>query len=83
MITVIQLLGGKGTRLRKITKGDIPKPLLKIHEITIVEQQLKHLLSFGCKDFIWICHFKHELFEEEKHRLLLKYKTLINSITIL
>ena len=30
MITVIQLLGGKGTRLEEITKRKIPKPLVEI-----------------------------------------------------
>lgn len=82
MIPVIQLLGGKGTRLEKITKGLIPKPLVKLNDISLVEQQIIHLLRFGCKDFIWVCHYMHQLFEEEKERLLLKYGLLIDSIEI-
>ena len=57
MITVVQLLGGKGTRLKEKTKGLIPKPLVEINGISILEQQIKHFISFGCKDFVWICHF--------------------------
>ena len=82
MIPVIQLLGGKGTRLEKITKGLIPKPLVKLNDISLVEQQIIHLLRFGCKDFIWVCHYMHQLFEEEKERLLVKYGLLIDSIEI-
>ena len=47
-----QLLGGKGTRLEEITKGNIPKPLVEIKNNSLFELQLKHLISFGCKDFI-------------------------------
>ena len=82
MITVIQLLGGKGTRLAEITKGNIPKPLVEIKEYSILELQIKHLISFGCKDFIWICHYMSESFEREKERLLKKYKYSIDSIEI-
>ena len=66
MITVIQLLGGKGTRLAEITKGNIPKPLVEIKGFSILELQIKHLISFGCKDFIWICHFMMMLFKKKK-----------------
>ncbi len=82
MITVIQLLGGKGTRLKEITKNNIPKPLVEINGFSLVELQIKHLISFGCKDFIWICHFMNESFEREKERLLKKYSHSIDSINI-
>lgn len=82
MIPVIQLLGGKGTRLEQITKGLIPKPLVKVNDISLVEHQIINLLRFGCKDFIWVCHYMHKLFVEEKERLLSKYGQLIDSIEI-
>ena len=82
MITVIQLLGGKGTRLEEITKKKIPKPLVEIRGDSLLELQLKHLISFGCKDFIWICHYMSEAFEKERERLLEKYDKLIDSIEI-
>ena len=52
MIPVIQLLGGEGKRLKEITNGKIPKPLIKINNNSILEIQIKHLISFGFKDFI-------------------------------
>ena len=82
MITVIQLLGGKGTRLEEITKRNIPKPLVEIKGHTLLELQIKHLISFGCKDFIWICHYMSESFVKEKERLLKKYSHSIDSINI-
>ena len=82
MITVIQLLGGKGTRLEEITKKMIPKPLVEITGDSLLELQIKHLISFGCKDFIWICHYMSEAFEKERERLLEKYDNLIDSIEI-
>ena len=82
MISVIQLLGGQGTRLSEITKGNIPKPLVKIKEFSILELQVRHLISFGCKDFIWICHYKSEDFEIERKNLMDKYKFQIDSIEI-
>ncbi len=82
MITVIQLLGGKGTRLEEITKKKIPKPLVEIRGNSLLELQIKHLISFGCKDFIWICHYMSETFEKERVRLLEKYNNLIDTIEI-
>ena len=82
MIPVIQLLGGEGKRLKEITNGKIPKPLIKINNNSILEIQIKHLISFGFKDFIWVCHFMHELFIEERERLLEKYEDSLDSITI-
>ncbi len=82
MVTVIQLLGGRGTRLKSITHGNIPKPLVKVSNLTIVEQQINQCISFGCKNFVWICHFKVEAFNQERDRLMEKYKNLIDSIDI-
>ena len=82
MITVVQLLGGKGTRLEEITKRNVPKPLVEINGISLLELQIKHLISFGCKDFIWICHYMIEAFEKERERLLEKYNQSIDSIEI-
>ena len=82
MITVIQLLGGKGTRLAEITKGNIPKPLVEIKNFSILELQIKHLLTFGCKDFIWVCHYMNNAFQKERDKLLKKYNQQIDSIEI-
>ena len=82
MITVIQLLGGKGTRLEEITKKNIPKPLVQIKGHSLLELQIKHLISFGCKDFIWICHYMSDSFQSERERLLRKYKNSIDTINI-
>ena len=82
MITVIQLLGGKGTRLEGITRGKIAKPLVPLNNMSIVERQINHLIKFGCKNFIWVCFHMKEDFEIEKIKLIEKYKSQIESITI-
>ena len=42
-LSLVVLVGGKGTRLKKISKG-IPKPLIKINNKTYLPYQLHHLL---------------------------------------
>ena len=45
MITVIQLLGGKGTRLSEITKGNIPKPLVKLKGVQSIDFEDKFFFT--------------------------------------
>ena len=59
----IILCGGKGERLRPITKK-IPKPLAIIGGETILGHQLKYLKNQGITDFILATGYKSELIEE-------------------
>lgn len=46
------LAGGKGERLRPLT-NNIPKPLIKVGEKSIIEHNIDRLISFGVENF-WI-----------------------------
>ena len=46
-------LGGKGSRLKKVT-NDIPKPLWKIEGHNTLERSIKVLSEQGINKFIWI-----------------------------
>lgn len=50
MISVI-LAAGMGKRLRPLT-DNIPKPLLKINNVTLLERMIKNCMNAGVKDFI-------------------------------
>ena len=58
MKTVI-LCGGLGTRLSEETKK-IPKPLVKINNITLLENSINFLNSIGVKHIVINTHFKHK-----------------------
>lgn len=51
-IDVVIMAGGRGERLRPLT-DEIPKPMLKIGGIPIIEHTIKRLCSFGINRF-WI-----------------------------
>lgn len=51
-IDVVVMAGGKGTRLRPLTKNT-PKPLLKVGDKLILEHNIHRLSLFGMDDF-WI-----------------------------
>lgn len=46
------MAGGKGTRLKEMTKDEIPKPMVKILEKPILEYQIDVLKENGLKDII-------------------------------
>ena len=46
------MAGGKGTRLKEMTKDEIPKPMVKIFEKPILEYQIDVLKENGLKDII-------------------------------
>ena len=71
MIGVI-LAAGMGTRLRPLT-DNIPKALLEINDMTLLERMIKNCINAGMKKFIVIVGYKKETVEEicpkiaEKH----------------
>ena len=52
-VAVIQA-GGKGTRLRELTKDNIPKPLLKLNNKPMIEWQMECLKRYGIREFVFI-----------------------------
>ena len=80
-LTVLILCGGKGERLKPITKT-IPKPLVKIRNKEILSYIIDHLRSYGLNDIIIASGYKHAMI---KKFFLKKYKNcnikIINSGT--
>lgn len=62
-LTVIILCGGKGLRLRPITK-DIPKPLIKINDQSILENIIRFFLKYKINNFIIATGYKHKLIDK-------------------
>ncbi len=58
----IILAGGRGKRLRPITDY-VPKPLVPIKNIPIIEWQIKYLKKFGIKEVIICTGYKTEMIE--------------------
>lgn len=58
----IILAGGRGKRLRPITDY-VPKPLVPIKNIPIIEWQIKYLKKFGITDIVICTGYKQELIE--------------------
>ena len=52
-VTVVIAIGGKGSRLKKIT-GDTPKPLFPICGISTIERILTELDKYGFKKVIFL-----------------------------
>lgn len=59
----IILAGGRGKRLRPITDY-VPKPLVPIKNIPIIEWQLKYLKKFGVDEVIICTGYKQEMIED-------------------
>ena len=55
---LVILAGGKGKRLRSITKNKIPKPLVKINNIPFLNYQLNYLSKFEINKIIILCGYK-------------------------
>ena len=58
----IILAGGRGKRLRPITDY-VPKPLISIKNIPIIEWQIKYLKKFGISEVIICSGYKTEIIE--------------------
>lgn len=62
MITVI-MAGGKGTRISELFP-DIPKPLIPVDGIPVLEREIRSLVSQGFIDIILTVSYLHEKIEE-------------------
>lgn len=52
-MAVIQA-GGKGTRMRSLTKDEIPKPLLEINGKPMLQWQIENLIRYGIEEVVII-----------------------------
>ena len=59
MLKAVILAGGRGTRLRPITDY-IPKPMIPIRNIPLIEWQIRYLEKFGITDIIICTGYKEE-----------------------
>ena len=60
---VIIAAGGRGTRIRSVA-SDIPKPLIRIEGVPVLEREIVLLRDQGFTDIILTVGYKHELIEE-------------------
>ncbi|MEX2059743.1 MAG: sugar phosphate nucleotidyltransferase, partial [Nitrosopumilaceae archaeon] len=58
----IILAGGRGKRLKQVTDY-VPKPLIPLDNIPIIEWQIRYLKKFGIKDIIICTGYKTEQIE--------------------
>ena len=70
------MAGGKGTRLYPYTKI-LPKPLIPIGEVPILERIMEHFYKFGAKEFYVTINYKKEMikayFSELKPHYIINY----------
>ena len=59
-LTVVILCGGKGLRLRPITKN-LPKPLIKINNKSILENIIQYFIKYKVNNFIIASGYKNTL----------------------
>jgi len=59
-LTVVILCGGKGLRLRPLTRN-LPKPLIKINDKSILENIIRYFLKYNIKNFIIATGYKKEI----------------------
>lgn len=59
-IPIVIMAGGKGTRLYPYTKV-LPKPLIPIGDITILERIMNNFIEYGCHDFYITVNYKKNM----------------------
>ena len=59
-LPVVIMAGGKGTRLYPYTKI-LPKPLIPVGDIPIIERIIDQFVKAGCKDFYVIVNYKKDM----------------------
>jgi len=70
---IVIMAGGKGSRLKPIT-NIIPKPLVPIGEITIVERIINEFKRYGAENFYMTINFKKEMIKAYFQSLSLNYR---------
>ena len=60
------LVGGKGSRLGRITKR-VPKPLIKFDKNHFLNYQINYLSQFPFKEILLLCGYKRNYFKKIKY----------------
>lgn len=75
-VSVVIMAGGKGTRLYPYTKI-LPKPLIPIGDIPIMERIIKRFCEYGVQDFLATVNYKKSMiksyFSENDHAYEIDY----------
>ena len=78
-LSVVILCGGKGARLKPLT-NDLPKPLIKINNKSILENILLYFLKFKINNFIIASGYKKNLIKNFfKKKFVKKNIKIINN----
>ena len=72
-IPVVINAGGRGTRLDPFTRV-LPKPLIPVGELPIIEHIMKQFQGYACEDFHVIVNYKRELIKAYFHENENRYK---------
>ncbi|MBR4470666.1 MAG: NTP transferase domain-containing protein [Erysipelotrichaceae bacterium] len=72
-VPVVINAGGKGTRLEPFTKV-LPKPLIPVGDLPIIEHIMRRYEQFGCKRFSLIVNYKKELIKTYFKEIENKYQ---------
>ncbi len=70
---LVILAGGFGTRMPEYTKT-IPKPMVKVKKLPIIQHIINHYLKFGIKEFYIALGYKKEIIRNYFKNKKLKYK---------
>jgi len=81
LLKAIILAGGRGKRLRPITDY-VPKPLIPINNIPIIEWQIKYLKKFGISEVIICSGYKTEMIKKAGKKIKDKSFIVLNGDTI-
>ena len=79
IIIAIILAAGTGTRLRPLTEN-IPKALLKINNVTLLERFVKMFVDNNIDEFIFVVGHNQEKVREFSKKLSEKYRVKIKNI---
>ena len=72
-VPVVINAGGKGSRLEPFTKI-LPKPLIPVGDLPIIEHIMNKYQEYGCKDFYIIVNYKKQLIKTYFKEIERKYK---------
>jgi len=70
---IVILCGGKGSRLKEVTKKT-PKPMLLFYKKPFIERIIDYLNNQGFNNFLLLCGYKHRYIVEHFKKRRLNYK---------
>ena len=71
-VPVVIMAGGKGSRMEPFTKV-LPKPLIPVHDKTIIEHIIERFTDVGCLEFYLTVNYKSKILKAYFEELQPKY----------